>query len=243
MFEVVDIKKELEVIRSRRRKEADAVLEETRRILNKDLFTEKKILENLGRYNRSFELVDDERADQSLIFTSAEIKRASVVWRLKFLDPKIYKAEIPYEAVLRIKDYNNIFGRELKQFRILAPADSFITRNPDKQALLFALTQNDNYYLIHRWGTPLPQWRKWFYWPIRSFETLLSTVLLFTFAVTMSLPTWMITLDRHADYWSGYRTATFLHLFIFNLGFTAFITFAFTKNFSSSIWNKEKDFG
>jgi hypothetical protein len=243
VFQPVDIEKELESVRSRTRMGADIVLDETRRILNRDLFTEKKILENLGQYNKAFELVDDDKVDQDAIFHLAEIRRAAIVWRLKFLESRCLKSEIPYEAVLKIKEFDERQGKELKHFRVLSLPTAFRSANEIRQTLLFAMTVNENYYLIHRWGKPLSRWRKYIWLPFRTFEFLVITVLLVTLAVTMSLPTWLITLDPRAEYWSGYRTAAFLHIFIFNLGFTAFITFAFTKNFSSSIWNRENDFG
>jgi hypothetical protein len=58
----------------------------------------------------------------------------------------------------------------------------------------------------------------------------------------LALPTRLITLDHSANYWSGYRAAAFFHLLIFNFGVTAYLTFAFAKNFSSSVWNRYTDF-
>jgi hypothetical protein len=243
VFRDVDIGRKLWVNREKNRRMEDAVVAETRRILNRDLLSEKKILENLGQYNRSFGLVSEEQAGVSAVYSLQEIKKVSVIYRLKFLETKFFKREIPYEAVLKIKDHNRQFGKELNQFRILAPTDVFNKSAKETTALLFACTEDDNYFLIHQWGKPLKWWRKILYWPLRSLETLLITVFMFTLTVTLSLPTWVITLDPRAEYWSGYRVAAFLHIFIFNMGFTTFIAFAFTRNFSSSIWNRDKDFG
>jgi len=68
------------------------------------------------------------------------------------------------------------------------------------------------------------------------------TIILVTFIITMSLPINLITLDPSADYWSGYRAAAFFHLLIFNVGVVVYTTFAFSKNFSSTIWNRDRDF-
>ena len=103
-------------------------------------------------------------------------------------------------------------------------------------------TNYDNYFLVHQWGKKVPWYRSLIYWPMRRFESLLLTVIFFTLAVTLVLPTDLITLDSKAGYWSGYRAAAFFHLLIFNAGVTIYITLAFTRNLSSSMWNRKKDF-
>jgi hypothetical protein len=242
MFENVDIKDKLDRLRNKIRSEGDFLVTEANRILQKDLFTEKKILENLKTYNNSFEILNEEDLDEDLIFTIHEIKQIAIIYRLKFLESKFFKSDIPYEAVLKIKELNDVFHKEIKLFKILAPGENFIKRNNAKETMLFAKTNYDNYYLIHRWGNKLEWNRKLKYWPLRNFENLVITILICTLIIAFSLPTHLITLDRKAEYWSGYRAAAFFHLLIFNFGVTAYITFAFAKNFSSSIWNRSKDF-
>ena len=53
--------------------------------------------------------------------------------------------------------------------------------------------------------------------PLKNFENLFKTVLLYTLIVTLIIPTPLITLDSEATYWSGYRAAAFMHLLIFRL--------------------------
>jgi hypothetical protein len=242
MFKEVDIKRQLAQSREKNRKGGEMLLNEAQRILQQDLFTEEKILANLKQYNRAHEVLDEEALDDNLIFTLAEIKQVCVLYRLKFLESKVFKPEIPYEAVLRIKGLNEQFAKSIKEFRMLAMPESFAKQQAGGDALLFAKTNYGNYYLIHRWGKALPWHRKINYWPLRYFENLFLTVIAFTLILTLSLPIGLITLDPKADYWSGYRAAAFFHLLIFNMGVTAYVTFSFSKNFSSSIWNRERDF-
>jgi hypothetical protein len=242
MFENVDIQNQLIRFRNKSRKMEDNLISEANRILQNDLFAEKKILENLKQYNKAFEKLDEEDIDDDLIFTPIEIKQISVIYRLKFLDSKLYKPEIPYEAVLKIKELNEKFHKEIKFFKILAPHSGFTEKEPVYDSLLFAATNYDNYYLIHRWGKQLKWDRKFKFWPLRNFETLVLTVVVTTLIITMSLPTALITLDPKAEYWSGYRAAAFFHLLIFNFGVTVYVTFAFAKNLSSSVWNRYRDF-
>lgn len=242
MFEGTDIEQELIRLRQGMRSEEDKLLSEAKRILKKDLFTDAKILENLTQYNRAFEVIDEEDVDAELIFTLAEIKKLAVLYRLKFLDSKLYKLEIPYEAVLKIKYIDEKYNKEIKLFKILSLPEFFTTGASKTSAVLFAKTNYDNYYLVHRWGNNLKRSRLLKFWPLRYFENLFLSILAITLIITLSLPTRLISLDPHAVYWSGYRAAAFFHLLIFNMGVTTYFTFAFSKNFSSSIWNSERDF-
>lgn len=242
MFERLDIEKELIRERDKARSGENQVMLEAERILKKDLFSEEKILENLKQYNRAVEVVDEEDVDASQVFTLSEIRRMAVLYRLKFLESKIYKPEIPYEAVLKIKYINETFKKEIRLFRVLSTPESFVSGAATSSSALFAKTNYDNYYLLHRWGEKISPMRRLKSWPMRRFENLFITVILLTLIITLSIPTRLISLDPKATYWSGYRAAAFFHLLIFDMGVTAYFTFAFSKNFSSSIWNSERDF-
>jgi hypothetical protein len=239
MSQHFNITNELIRLRSKSRSGGEALIQQTRHILKKNLFSGQNVLQNLTLYNAAFGLADEELLDKEKIFSLSDIRQISVVYRLKFLDAKYYKLEIPVRAILLLE---HLKVESQSSVKILAPAEAFTHKTNKAEALLFVLTNYDNYYLIHSWGEKLKIQRKYFYWPLRNFETLVISVLLYTLIVTLSLPTWLITLDSRAEYWSGYRAAAFLHLFIFHMGFTAFITFTFAKNFSSSIWNNIKDF-
>lgn len=241
MFENSHIENELRALK-KKRSAPDDVLSEANRILTRDLFTESKILGNLKQYNKSFEIIDEEEVDKTKIYTLSEIKHICIVHRLKFLESKMYKPEIPYEVILRIKHLNSEFKKELKEFKIVSTPQGFASGSSQAGSLLFTKTNYGNFYLIHAWGLPLKWNRRIKFWPLRNFETLALTVITFTLLLTLALPTAFITLDRAATYFSGYRVAAFFHLLIFNTGVTAYITFAFAKNFSSSVWNQKNDF-
>ncbi len=220
----------------------DLVISEVYKILNNDLFQEKKVLENLTLYNKTFELINEEDSDVFQIFSPDSIKQIAIEYRLKFLDSQHYKREIPYEAILKIKNLNMSQGKDLKHFKILAPVENFRKDGNDVSLLLFAPTNHGNYCLIHKWGEELKWNRKLLSWPLRKFETLLCTVALISLVLAVSLPTRLIWLPQHADYWGMYRVGAFFHILIFNMGITAYITFAFGKNFSSNTWNSVQDF-
>ncbi|MBL7931200.1 MAG: hypothetical protein JNL60_04845 [Bacteroidia bacterium] len=237
-----NIKEKLKDLAANSRSNQEELVREARRILKQELFSDKKILDNLKQYNKANEVLDEENIDSDLVFRIEEIRKIAIVNRLKFLESKLYKSEVPYEAVLRIKYLNDHFYKDIAHFRILSHPESFVNGGLDHESLLFAKTNYDNYYLIHSWGKKPKWYRHYQFWPLKKFETLVISLLIFTLVIALVLPTRLITLDASATYWSGYRAAAFFHLLIFNLGVTAYITFAFGKNFSSSIWNKYKDF-
>ena len=99
----VDINSELTKLKGKTRSKEDDLIHEANRILAQDLFSEKKILNNLKHYNNSFELIDEDDMQSDLIFKVSEIKKIALDYRLKFIDSKFFNAEIPYEAILKIK--------------------------------------------------------------------------------------------------------------------------------------------
>lgn len=236
-----DIRRELVKERERSRKEGDFVIDEVNRILAESAFKDQQVLDHLRQYNQSFDLLDEEGLDADHLFSEKDIKKQCIGFRLKFLDSRHYKPEIPYEAVLRIKYLNEVQRKDLQHFKILGKSEGFKT-GEGSPFLLFAQTAYGRHYLVHAWGHRLKWYQKISAFPMRNFETLLITVLLIAFTTTMSLPTTLITLDREATYWCGYRIATFFHLFIFYSGITAYLLVGFNRNFSSSVWKNEKEY-
>jgi len=243
MFGKIDIDTQLRKIRKEQRKEEDQLLAKAQQILRDDLFSEEKVLKNLKQYNQLIDVVNEDEAEADRIFTTSEIKELATKYRLKFLESRFYKEDFPYEAIIRIKEINSSQGKDLKLFRVLATPELFLGKNPKSQCSLFAKTNYDNYYLLHRWGNEkISEKRKWLYWPLRSFETLMFSIILFTLCLTLSLPTDLITLDNQAEYWSGYRGAAFFHLLIFDTAVTVYFAFAFSLNFSNTVWNRYRNF-
>lgn len=239
----INIQKELSKARLKIRREEDHLLREVDRILHNSAFNQKNVLDNLKHYNQSFELIDEEDVDHDQIFSLPEIKTIAIKHRLRFIDSQAYKRDFPYEAILKIEDLNAAYKKSLKGFKMLGTPKFFSGKKSTDEALLFAPTNLGNYYLVHRWGTPLNWSRPYKSWPLKNIETLFLTLIITTLIITMCLPTYLITLDRRATYWCAYRIGIFFHLFIFNMGVTAYVTFAFSKNLSSSVWNDDKELG
>lgn len=242
MFSDFDIKEELTKRKIRSVKPEDEVIAEVNRILAQSIYKEKNILQNIKTYNKSFQLLDEEGLEDHLVFKPEELKEVCIKLRLKFLDSQNYQFDVPYSALLKIKELNRIQRKDLEGFKIMGIAEGYRKRINHANFALFAPTVLGNYYLIDHWGTKLKWYTKLLAFPLRNFETLMLTVLSWVFIVTMSLPTYLITLDRTATYWCGYRIAVFFHLLIFFSGVTAYILVGFNKRFSGSIWQEEREF-
>lgn len=239
MFDQVSLEQVLRSTRKRIRKSEDQLLVEANKILTEDLFSEEKVLENLTRYNHSFELMSERDCEQENLYTLLEIKEVAVKYRLRFLDSAEHKMDFPYEAILKTKDLNRRFSKELKAFKVLAEAGAFKQQGNSFSYSLFVRTNGDNYYLIHSWGEKIRKSRKIKYWFLQSFERLVASIFIFTLCVTLCLPTQLITLDHSADYWSGYRGGVLFHLMFFFSGFTAYFLLAFAVPLSNTSWDRK----
>lgn len=239
----VDLQVKLQKHKRKNEKEADKILAEANRILNKEAYNEKNVLNNLKNYNQLNEVIDEEDVEPELVFSTSDIRSIAIKYRLRFLDSQCCKTDFPYESVLKIEYLNETCKKNLKGFKVLGTTKFFKQKGNADNALLFAPTNHGNYYLIHQWGDDLKWYRPIINWPLRSIENLFVTLLITTLIITLSLPTYLITLDRKATYWCAYRIGIFFHLLIFNMGVTAYVTFSFSKNLSTGIWNSDKDFG
>jgi hypothetical protein len=242
MFNAFDISSELLKIKAKSTKPEDFVIYEVKKILNEALFKEKNILDHLKTYNKSFEYLDEENLDKEFIFSQETLKQFCTNYRFKFLNSQEYKFEIPYEAILKIKHLNEVQKKHLDGIKILGLSDAFRKKVPQANFAMFVPTVLGNYYLVHAWGNKLPWYHKLVSFPLRSFETLAMSLIVFVLLVTLSLPTFLITLDRTATYWCGYRIATYFHLLIFFSGVTVYILVGFNKRFSSSVWQQSSEF-
>ncbi|MCE3228345.1 MAG: hypothetical protein K0S32_2896 [Bacteroidetes bacterium] len=130
----------------------------------------------------------------------------------------------------------------MKGFKLLGTTKFFREKENKECALLFAPTNLGNYYLMHKWGKELKWYRAITSWPLKNFETLFLTVIMVTAIITLCIPNYHLVLAREIDYWSTYRIGIFFHILIFNMGATAYYTFAFGKNLSVSLWNNNRDF-
>lgn len=220
------------------RNEEDLIIQEVRNIVRRSMVNTSNILEHLDVYMEQDNVLDDEDVEPEKIFTLHEIEKVCVKYRMTFLDATYYKKQLPSVAEIKVEYLNETYNKKLKNFKILSYRECFLTpHTKNDYGILFAPTLNGHYYLIHQWGDNISKSRKWLYFPLRSFETLALSVMVFTLIVDLILPTRLITLDRTATYWSGYRLGVYFHLLIFFGGLTMFFVIGFFRNVSKNIWN------
>ncbi len=220
------------------RNDDERIIQEVKDIVKRSMLNTSNILSHLNQYQEQDFLLDDDALDPDAVFTIQEIEKICVNYRMNFLDAAYYKKEIPTVAEIKVEYLNDTFNKKLNGFKILSYRECFLNSKTNYDyGILFAPTINGHYYLIHSWGNPVKKSRKWLYLPLRSFETLALSLLLFTLIVDLSLPTQLITLDKTANYWCGYRLGVYFHLLIFFGGITMFLVVGFFRNVSKNIWN------
>lgn len=176
------------------------------------------------------ELLQSER-----IFHKNEIQHTCIEFRLRFLDARFFKGNLPEEAISEIRNMENQHQTKLNSFKIMAPASLLKLESAD-DPLLFASLGNDYYYLIHKWGNDLHPLRKWLMWPYRNFENLIFMVF-----VLSLLFTWITPMQIFTKGTPSISEYLLLFLFMFKAvgGVVLFYGFAKGKNFNEAIWDSK----
>ncbi|TRZ45194.1 hypothetical protein [Robertkochia solimangrovi] len=172
--------------------------------------------------------------ESSGIYHLDHIKEICVDYRLRFLETRYFKGDLPNEALERIKKLEEEHQTTLQGFRIVAPSGSFRLKNAD-DPLLFAPIGNGYYYLIHKWGNDLHPFRKMMVLPFRNLGNIIITTLVFSLLVTAMIPVSLFTKDAsNVSFW-------LLYFFVFKMMATIviFYGFALGKNFNEAIWNSK----
>lgn len=233
-LERTNLQTKLEKVRNKEVSEAE-LLEQIRAVFDSEEEREQEILERIqeggsGENNAfNFDLLETNR-----IFHISHIKKTCIQYRLRFLDSKYFKAELPQEALFEIKRLEKEHDIILQGFKIMAPAKLFKLKNAD-DPILFAPIGNDYFYLIKKWGNDLQPLRKLFMWPFKNLETLLASSFLGCFFLTFAI---------REVFFAQYRSdSQFFMIYFFTFKSVAalllFYGVALGKNFSSSVWRSK----
>ena len=189
--------------------------------------------ENIKRSKRNhFNDFNLDKLENDKIFHLNTIKKICIDYRLRFLDIKYFKGEIPSEAIDKIKQLENDLNKKLNNFKIMAPSIMFRLKKTD-DPLLFVPIGDNYFYLIHKWGNDLAPLRKIRMWPFRSIKNLLFTLLFVSYAITLITPLSIFTnKPDSSDFW-----ILFLFMFKAVVSIVLFLGVALGKNFNPKIWN------
>ena len=177
---------------------------------------------------------DIEQLATDKIYHLDTIRDICIDYRLRFLDLKYFKNDLPQEAFDKIAALEMEHDTNLTGFKVMAPSKLFRLKNTD-DPLLFVPLGNDYFYLIHQWGDDLHPFRKALMWPFKNIWNLLLTLLLVSWGVTLITPMAIFTKTTS---WT-----TFWMVYFFNFKAIAsvvlFSGFALGKNFNPAIWNSK----
>lgn len=213
----------------------ESILKDVESILKQDALKDDAILTTLKSPNQTidnnfnFDLLETDK-----IYHIDAIKTICIDYRLRFLDTKYFKNEIPYSAISKIKALEKAHNISLSGFKIIAPSKLFKLENAD-DPILFAPIGNGYYYLIHKWGNDLNPLRKWLMMPFRNLENLIFTTLIVSFLATFMIPDGLFSKQNTAsEFWM-----MFLFMFKTIGAIVIYYAFANGKNFNTAIWNSK----
>ncbi len=213
----------------------DNILRDVKQILKQDTKKEETIINTLKTGNDSvennfiFDLLETDK-----IYHINTIKDICIDYRLRFLDTKYFKNDIPYSAITKIKELEKSHGISINGYKIIAPSKLFKLENAD-DPLLFAPIGNGYYYLIHKWGNDLSPMRKWLMMPFKNFENLVFTTVMVSFLATYLIPDGLFSKQNtSAEFW-----LTFFFMFKTVGAIVIYYAFASGKNFNTAIWDSK----
>lgn len=175
-----------------------------------------------------FDLLESEN-----IYHINQIQEICINYRLRFLDAKYYKSDIPQQALAKIKYLNDNHNTELHGFKIMAPSKLFKLENAD-DPLLFAPIGNGYYYFIHKWGNDLHPLRKLMMWPVKHLENFMLTSFVFSFLFTILVSEVFMTDASGTEFF-----LLFMFMFKWIVAIAMYYGFAKGKNFNTSIWKSK----
>ena len=168
------------------------------------------------------------------IYHLDHIKKICIDYRLRFLDSRYFKGDIPQEAISKIKQLEKEHETNLKGFKIVAPSKLFKLKDKN-DPLLFVPLGNDYFYFIHKWGNDLHPLRKALMWPFKNMVNLAWVVFALSYFVTLMFP-----LSLFTNTTSGYEFwILFFFMFKSLVAVIIFYGVAKGKNFSNAIWRSK----
>ena len=230
----INIEGKLKQLRAKKTNE-NTVLNEVKTILKaddkKDAIIRHTLTKNSNTNNNDFcfDLLESDH-----IYHISQIKKICIDYRLRFLNTSLFKGQLPYEAISKIKQLEKDHNTELKGFKIIAPAKLFKLEHYD-DPLLFAPIGNGYYYLIHKWGNDLSPFRRALMWPLRDFENFVFCMFILSMLLTAAIPEGIFSNKTTA------ANAGIVFLFVFKSVVASVMYYGYLsgKNFSAAIWDSK----
>ncbi len=142
--------------------------------------------------------------------------------------------ELPYDAIVAIKELEKLAGAEIKHTKIAAPSKFFKLEDSNKDPMLFAQIDDTNYYLIHKWGNDLAWYKKIICYPFRSVTTLFISMIAIGIPLALFVPYMVWHSQEDITYFQRMFLAVVVVYTFFILVFGGV---TFYKRFSKVCWN------
>ena len=207
--------------------------------LQTELFKIKKKSSNnslLYDFNSSsFSDFNYEKLESNKIYHISDIKKTCIDYRLRFLNFKYFKGDIPDHTKTKVKNFKNDHRQNILDLKIMAPSKLFKLKNAD-DPLLFTSLGNDYFYLIDKWGNDLSYFRKISMWPFKSLTNILIFVSIISIFLTMLIPKGIFVYDSSPK---SEFFITYLFMLKSVIAIVIFFGFSLGKNFNTAIWNRK----
>lgn len=232
MFSTVNILHELEV---QENKIQNDLLASTHGILETLATKDSEIRKRLSVSSENEATYPSEVFQNEKLFSVSAIKKICLRYRLRFLDAKYFKTELPQEAIYKIRMLEEKYGITLSGFKIIAPDKMFNLEDRENDPILMADAGNGQYLFIHQWGGEFNWFRRISSIPLRNLEHVLGTVFLAAFLTSVLYSMYVYTQDP------SYVSVLFVVFctFAFFIGYgciTIFSMFAFKIHPTEMIW-------
>ena len=232
MIKQIDILKELQ---ARRESKQNNLLNEVKQWIFDEHYLERQLFKDERLEMKD---IDSSLFSPDLVYSIDTIKDICIKYKLRFLDQNLFKEDIPYEAVIKIKGISKQKEVNLKRFKILAPAEKFSLKDPNADPILFARLNDESYLFIHKWGNDLAWYKKWSAFPFRNLKSLLLSILALSIVIASAVPTAWFGIP-HLDYFNFFRVFTVFWTFVVCSSITSYLWFVLEKDFSSMVWDSK----
>lgn len=227
IFESINLEEEL-------RKERNSTGEASKQLLDS---ANQILKESVIRHKEDFAY---KSLDPGRIFNINEIKSICINYRLRFLDLEKFKGEIPEEGNIKLEELKQSLGSKAGKLKIVAPSSLFKLEEKDSDPLLLMSLGNNNYYLIHQWGSDLKWYRKWLALGFRSLQHFMVFLILAAFTFAQLAPIGSFPgVAGHDGVFSVFRLYLFAFTLISFCSLSVFALFTFRKNFSDQEWKSK----
>ena len=166
------------------------------------------------------------------------IRKHCIRYRLRFLHLSLFRSELPFEAIRKVRRIEEQMGQPLRGLMLIAGAGVFQLKDKNKDPMLLARLEDGRYALIHEWGKKPGFFRRVLVWPLRSFRHSLFTIVSTAFLTAFVFVPDSLILGPKDEHSFALRVVFFFYLLLALGGLSTLYGFSKVKSFNAEIWNR-----